>query len=167
MPNRKVTRMIPNNKHVKTYFLDWWEGQLDTKNKRAVEQHLQTCETCHSYFQAMQSVLEDPRPELLPTLQKDPYLPVRIKRRAEDPDRAATVPEASFFGLSKLLTCSLVVLGLLLGFVIGQQLVYISQSDLQANQNTSISELYYEGMVQPNLGSQFEVVLTEMEGGQQ
>ncbi|MDX1671343.1 MAG: zf-HC2 domain-containing protein [Balneolaceae bacterium] len=158
--------MNSNREHFKAYFLNWLEGRLDDEKKQKVESHLDKCESCDSYYRTMRNVIENPKPEQLPSLQKDPHLPVRIKNRAAN-ENDTTEVSSPFFGLSKSLTGSLVMLGLLLGFLIGQQLVYIARDGQEAVQNTSISELYYESMVQPNLGVQFEKVLTEIEGDQQ
>lgn len=156
--------MKSNKNHVEKYFLDWLEGQLDSETEKEVKQHLKQCESCHSYYQTMQSVMEEPNPEQLPGLKKDPYLPVRIKEKALN---SAEQDSVSIFGLSKALTGSLVVLGLIIGFLMGQLLVYQTQTSQDIAEQTSVTELYYEGMVQPNFGSNFEQVLTEMEGDQQ
>ncbi|MCG2588952.1 anti-sigma factor family protein [Rhodohalobacter sulfatireducens] len=156
--------MMSNRNHVKKYFLDWLEGHLDEDKEKEINRHLKQCESCHSYFQTMQIIMEEPSPERLPDLKRDPYLPVRIKQKAF---KSSEQDSVSIFGLSKALTGSLVVLGLLLGFLTGQLLVYHTETSQDVSEQTSVSELYYEGMVQPSLGSNFEQVLTEMEGDQQ
>jgi predicted anti-sigma-YlaC factor YlaD len=156
--------MMSNRYHVKKYFIDWLEGQLGDDKEKEVNQHLKQCESCHSYFQTMQSVMEEPNPEQLPNLKKDPYLAVRIKQKALNRNEKESV---SIFGLSKALTGSLVMLGLIIGFFMGQLLVYQTQTSQEVTEQTSVTELYYKGMVQPNFGSNFEQVLTEMEGDQQ
>jgi predicted anti-sigma-YlaC factor YlaD len=156
--------MNKNRNHVKKYFLDWLEGQLDNDKEKEVNQHLERCESCYSYYQTMQNVIEEPNPEQLPGLKRDPYLPVRIKEKALN---SAEQDSVSIFGLSKALTGSLVVLGLIIGILMGQLLVYQTQTSQDIAAQTSVTELYYEGMVQPNFGSNFEQVLTEMEGDQQ
>ncbi|NBC26550.1 MAG: hypothetical protein GVY08_06800 [Bacteroidetes bacterium] len=156
--------MKSNRYHVKKYFIDWLEGQLDDDKEKEVNRHLNQCESCHSYFQTMQGVMEEPNPEQLPHLTKDPYLAVRIKQKAFNVDEQAS---GSIFGLSKALTGSLVAIGLVFGFLMGQLLVYHTQTSQDVAEQTSVTELYYEGMVQPSLGSNFEQVVTEMEGDQQ
>lgn len=156
--------MNKNRKHVKSYFLDWLEGQLAEGKEKEVNQHLERCESCYSYYQTMQSVMEEPNPEQLPNLKGDLYLPARIKQKALNSAKKESV---SIFGLSKALTGSLVVLGLIIGFLMGQLLVYQTQTSQDITDQTSVAELYYEGMVQPNFGSNFEQVLKEMEGDQQ
>lgn len=155
-----------NKKHVNTYFLDWLEGKLDDEQQEFVNGHLDQCVSCKFYYQTMQSVIENPDSESLPTLKKDPYLPVRIKQMAADNVEKEQEP-VPIFGLSRSLTGTLAVLGLLLGMLMGQLLVYNSQHNQEVVEETSITELYYDGIVQPNLGSNFEHVLTEMEGDQQ
>lgn len=156
--------MKTNKEHVKDYFPDWMEGRLDKKEQDFVSGHLEECDSCRSYYQTMQSVIEKPDSDSLPTLEKDPYLPARIKQKAESKHETDPV---SVFGLSKLLTASLVVLGLFLGFLMGQLLVYNAQTNNESTDYRSVTELYYEGMIQPGIGSNFEQALTEMEGDQQ
>lgn len=156
--------MKTNKNHVEKYFLDWLEGQFDDEKETEINRHLDQCESCHSYFQTMQSVMEEPNPDQLPDLKKDPYLPVRIKQKAFNRDEQGSV---AILGLSKALTGSLVAIGLVIGFLMGQLLVYHTQTSQDVAEQTSVTELYYEGMVQPSLGSNFEQVLTEMEGDQQ
>lgn len=156
--------MMSNRYHVKGYFIEWLDSQLDGDKEKEVNRHLNQCESCHSYYQTMQSVMEEPNPEQLPKLTKDPYLPVRIKQQALNSAKKKSV---SIFGLSKALTGSLVAIGLIIGSLMGQLLVYHTQASQDVSEQTSVTEMYYEGMVQPSLGSNFEQVLTEMEGDQQ
>lgn len=158
--------MNTDNNHVKKYFLDWLEGHIDDEKKKEINQHLKLCESCSTYFETMQIVMEESRPDQLPILEKDPFLPVRIKQLAPKHKHQDST-SAPVFGLSKSLTGSLVVVALVLGFLMGQLLVYSNQSTQETVEQVSITELFYEGMIQPNLGSNFEQAITEMEGDQQ
>ena len=156
--------MKSEKNHVKDKFLDWFEDQLTKEEKRSVQLHLQHCENCAAYYRTMRSLMEDPKPGDLPTLEKDPFLPTRIKATN---DENISIAANRLFGLKKSMAGFLVLSAVLIRFLLGQQLVYTSNySDLQ-NSSTSIEELYYEGITQPNLGSKLEQFAIELEGSQQ
>lgn len=155
--------MNDNIDHVDDYFLEWSKGRLDDKKRQIVEHHLEMCEHCAKYYQTMQTIMEHPKTNQLPFLQKDPYLPARIKSKVESEQEEHEANKLALLGLSKAMTGSLILFGLLFGFLLGQQLVYIADEE-QTPEQISVTELYYEGMAQPNFGSKLEEVLTEIEG---
>ena len=139
------------------------EGRLDKEAEQHVERHLEKCDSCKDYYQTMSAILEDAEPDKLPKLQADPYLPFRVKNKVTH--RREPFPRP-LMGLSKSLALSLVILALFLGFMSGQFLVYIEQQNQEPMQEASITELYYEGIAQPNIGSQYQKMLTQLEGDQ-
>ena len=67
------------SKHVKTYFIGWLEKKVSEKQRRLIDQHLEMCNGCRTYFSKMSVLLE---PSTLPgitNLEPDPLLPARIK----------------------------------------------------------------------------------------
>ena len=158
-----MNTMKTENNHVKDKFLDWAEGNLTDLKNKAVNHHLKNCESCASYYRAMESVFMNPEAGQLPTLEKDPYLPVRIKAMA---GKDSAPGHSRLFGLRKSIAGLLVAAGLLVGFLLGQQLVYTAYDDQEPVSYASVEEMYYEGIAQPNLGTQYEQFLTEI-GGEQ
>lgn len=147
--------------YIKQQLVEWMEGQLSDARYSMIEEHLAECEHCRTYYRTMQQVLEQPQPEQLPKLEADPHLAQRIKakKRYETPDW-----NASIFGFSRPVAAMLVTAALILGFFLGLQLNIGTDQTTEYEEYQTITELYYDGLVQPNIGNQYEEVLTTVGG---
>ncbi|PWN07039.1 zf-HC2 domain-containing protein [Rhodohalobacter mucosus] len=154
--------MNTQEEHVKSLFLDWSENKLSEADSMKVDHHLNECENCASYFKNMQFLFNNPQKEQLPVLEMDPYLPVRIKSTKADSVQSL---QSSSARLRNTFLGALIVSGILIGFLLGQQLVYTAYySDrLSSYENVPVEWMYYEGIAQPGLGSRYEHVISEIE----
>ena len=71
------------NKHVKDFFLDWFELKLNNNKVKMIENHLESCTECRMYYDKVQNVLNNPDMINLPKLEPDLFLPTKIKELAK------------------------------------------------------------------------------------
>ena len=70
---------MPMSKHVKTYFVGWLEKKVSEKQHRLIDQHLENCDGCRTYFSKMSILLEPSALSGNTSQEPDPSLPTRIK----------------------------------------------------------------------------------------
>ncbi len=153
---REIKKMIQNNEHIKSKFLEWSEGKLSESEMHKIEQHLSGCKECKNYFEIMQDLTSPVSKENLNELEPDPFLPTRIKAIVNgEKNKANSKHNLSYL---RLLFFSLASsAAIFLGIILGQGL-YNSKQSSQSNQ--SIVSAYYQVYSQEGLSDHFESTLS-------
>lgn len=140
---------------VKNLFQDWTEGRVDDKTRPEVQEHLDTCDECRTYFEKMAFLLEKPDPALLPRLEPDAFLPAKVRALSE---RRRTPAAGKRFALARLSFVSAAfVIAVAAGVFLGTGLSKASYS----SEETEIVEAYYEAFSQSGFADDWENVMEE------
>lgn len=153
---REIKKMIRNDEHIKSKFLDWFESRLSEVEMHKIEEHLSECSECKNYFELMQDLTSPSIQKGLNELEPDPFLPTRIKAIVNgEKNEAKSKHVLSFL---RLLFFSLASsAAILIGIMLGQGL-YNSKQSYQNNQ--SIVSAYYQVYSQEGLSDNFESTLS-------
>lgn len=145
-------------KHVHKMYLDWSEDRLSTKQRRAVQKHLQDCPGCREYFRKM-SVIFSEKADLsaLPNLPADPYLPVRIKALAGGETGRLRQPEHPWAGALRWAFATLALfVAVLIGVYFGKNLAAKSAPPYS---ETQLLGEYYQAFAQQSYSEAWESLL--------
>jgi predicted anti-sigma-YlaC factor YlaD len=127
------------HKTVKKKYQAWIEGGLGAEERRIVQQHLDECGECRTYFETVSFLVERPHPTLLPRLTPDPFLPSRIRALAEE--RGAARGRRSAVGWVRLSVGSvMLILAAAAGIYLGKGF----PTNTRTAEETELVEAYYE-----------------------
>jgi len=146
-------------KHVKKYFVDWQDGKLAHNKMNTIANHLKECAECRNYFDKMNELLLIPDKQILQVLQKDPYLPTKIKANLEsNKKRNQNLRGLKFirFAFNSFLLIIAVSIGIYLGSNLSNQDSEYEEVDLAAT--------YYQAFSQQNIADSYkEIIESEQE----
>lgn len=147
-------------KHVRKFYLEWAEGRLGAKQRRAVEEHLQNCPGCREYFRKMSAIFSDKADlSALPTLQPDPYLPARIKALAGAAARRSRQQGRQWAGAFRWAFSALALsLAVLAGIYLGKGL---ATNAAQPYSETQLLSDYYQAFARQSYSDAWESLLSE------
>lgn len=140
-------------KHVINDFQAWNDGQVNEKNRLAIDQHLIECAGCRAYFEKMAKFLEQMDPASIPHLEADPFLPTRIRAlsagnrdNAETPAKAASLrARKKPFGWAGVTAMGVMIIAAVwMGAYFGERLSTMSLSSSQYDEADIISSFYDE-----------------------
>lgn len=108
------------NKHIKDFFLDWYELKLNNRKMEMIERHLDDCNECRLYYDKIQNILNNPDTTKIPNLQPDLFLPTKIKELAKQKDNKDGFYE--FFKNRIQISCGVVtiIFALTIGIFLGK-----------------------------------------------
>lgn len=118
------------NKHVKDYFLDWFELKLNNNKVKMIENHLEECNECRVYYDKVQNMLNNPDTTNLPKLQPDLFLPTRIKELAKGQKEKHKILELLKSKIQVSFSTAIIIFGLGVGIFLGK---WISNTNMEAN----------------------------------
>jgi predicted anti-sigma-YlaC factor YlaD len=140
----------------KMLYQDWIEGRVDDATRLDIQEHLDDCNECRSYFEKMTQLLEKPDPAHLPRLEPDAFLPAKIRGSFGRRQKQATFGKT--LGWIRLSLASAVfALAVTAGVFLGAGL----SSAIYANEDTEIVEAYYEAFSQSGFAEDWENVFLE------
>ena len=151
--------------HVKNLFLAWSENTLGDGERQRIDEHLETCDDCRSYYAHMTAFLDRPGEDDLPSLEPDPYLPTRIRALADvrgltdargGAEGVGGVPATTRRG--RWVTMSAMTVMLALAITIGVRLGIELATPGEANGETDLIEAYYEAVFQPGVSDNFDTL---------
>lgn len=147
-------------KHVRKFYLEWSEGRLSAKQRRAVEEHLQDCPVCREYFRKMSAIFSD-KADLssLPKLEADPFLPTRLKARAGREAGSSRQQGRQWAGALRWAFATLALsLAVLTGVYFGKSL---AASAAQPYSETQLLSEYYQAFARQSYSDAWELLLGE------
>jgi predicted anti-sigma-YlaC factor YlaD len=133
--------------HVKGNFLAYHEKKLHAATLRMVEEHLNQCVSCSSYYRMMDEIVSAADRAMLSDIEPDPYLPSRVKALVEGRAvrrRYATEHAWVRAALGAVMLFVAVGIGIFLG-----QGIAVTNS---ANDSASIATTYLEAFTQRGFG---------------
>lgn len=139
--------------HVTKYFLAWQERSLPEREQARIADHLDACEACRTYFDALGFAFDPARSDPVPRLEPDPYLPARIEALAAGGQRrTARIPILRISGAIISAAAAIVI-----GFFLGADLA----PQLQQPGTANVYSSYYRVLSQRNFAStSWDSVLT-------
>lgn len=131
------------DQHVRKYFLDWLELNLNTNKAEMIERHLQNCTECKEYYDKMQVILNKPEPSDLPKLQPDAFLPTKIKELAKSKES-----KYQFYNFLKpkfrmTFGAVMIICALIIGIFLGKWMSYkesVSEIEIVLSYSTMFSD---------------------------
>ena len=141
----------------------WIEDGLGAEERRSVEQHLDECGECRTYFEKISLLVERPHPTLLPRLAADPFLPSRIRALAEE--RGAARGRRSAVGWVRVSVGSvMLILAAAAGVYLGKGLY----TNTRSAEETELAQAYYEAFSPSDFAGVWEDLFVEVDAnGQQ
>jgi len=149
------------HRHVIKRFLDWSENRAGEQARLEIQRHLDGCDDCRRYFEKMTKLMEGVGPAALPHLEPDPFLPARIRARAEAKDNGrVTLPRPVIGRLAASLLGVSVVAAAVAGTLIGSGL---SSRAIAGEETQAILNGYYEAFSQDQFAQEWETLLESEE----
>ncbi len=151
------------HKTAKDKCLAWIEGGLSVEERRIVQQHLDECGECRTYFKKVSLLVERPHPTLRPQLTPDPFLPSRVRALAEE--RSAGRSRRSAMGWVRVSVASaMLVLAAAAGIYLGNGFY----TNTRSGEETELAEAYYEAFSPSDFAGVWEDLFVEADAnGQQ
>jgi len=117
--NKKWTEMTA--KHVKKTFVEWNEEKIHPDIKAKIENHLKDCKECQNYYLFMENIFKGAKQEFLPRLERDHYLPTKIKALAQNKDTISAKGLPKWIPSTKQISFGLLLaIGILVGVYLGE-----------------------------------------------
>ncbi len=150
------------HRHVINRFLDWSDNRAGEPARFEIQSHLDECDDCRRYFEKMSSLMEGVGSDALPHLEPDPFLPARIRARADAKDNGrVTLPRPVFGRLAASLVGIAVLVVAAAGVLIGSGL---SSRAIASEETQAIINAYYEAFAQDEFAQEWETLLEPEEG---
>jgi predicted anti-sigma-YlaC factor YlaD len=143
------------HKIAKDKCLDWIAGSLSTEERRIVQQHLDECGECRTYFERVSLLVESPHTTLLPHLTPDPFLPSRIRALAEE-RRAAARDRRSAVGWVRVSAAgAMLILAAAAGIYLGNGFY----ANTRSAEDVELADAYYEAFSPSDFSGVWEDLL--------
>jgi predicted anti-sigma-YlaC factor YlaD len=151
------------HKTAKDECLAWIEGGLSVEERRIVQQHLDECGECRTYFEKVSLLVGHPYPTLLPHLTPDPFLPSRVRALAEE--RSAGRGRRSAVSWVRVsMASAMLILAAAAGIYLGSGFY----ANTRSGEETELAEAYYEAFSPSDFAGVWEDLLIEVDAnGQQ
>jgi predicted anti-sigma-YlaC factor YlaD len=149
------------HRHVINRFLDWSENRAGERARLEIQHHLDECDDCRRYFEKMTMLMEGVGSDALPHLESDPFLPARIRARAEAQENGRVTVSRPVFGrlAAALLGIAVVAAGVA-GTLIGSGL---SSRAIAGEETQAIVNGYYEAFSQDEFAQEWETIVEPQE----
>lgn len=108
-------------------FLQWIEGRVEEKTRPEIQEHLDGCEGCRSYFDKMSFLMSELDTAAPPRLKPDAFLPTRIRALAEQRRARKAAGKRFAWGRVSLVGASF-LLAVTAGVILGTGLTSASYS---------------------------------------
>lgn len=146
------------HKQVISQFQDWFEDRLSDEQRSQLQEHLEHCPECKSYFERMALLLQAPEDDLFPELQADPYMATRIKSQVKNKKAIHLHHPAQW--LKWIFIGAATSMAILIGVEMGNSLYTVTQNSYT---NDEIAVTYYKAFSQNEIADQWQEVINTKE----
>jgi predicted anti-sigma-YlaC factor YlaD len=140
--------------------IDYFYKELSAENSKAVQDHLEVCNSCRSLYNKMSGVLSTT--ELHSEMIPDEFLSTRIIAKLENKQHVVSGAKVLQYFLRPVLVVSLVVLGIFTGIKISNSYTEGLSSDLvSSNENNLATQFASENYLNAPNDEYLELYLNE------